>query len=352
MRIELLNKSLEEAYTRFIKGFEHTLLYASVKYRELLKEYTHATDEYLVAIDDNEAIQGVLPLFKKYAEGHGWIYNSLPFYGSNGAIIAADDNKEVRELLINKYLELLQGEDVSAGTIITSPFEANHAFYDEAIKPTYKDSRIGQVTFLPENSEQVMDVIHSKTRNNVRKGIRSDVKVSWEDGLEYLDFLFETHKENMTKIGGLYKPKEFFETVTRIFEYGTDYRIYVAKLGDVPVAALLNFYFNKTAEYFTPVTVEQYREFQPTSVILYTAMQDAVNDGYKWWNWGGTWLSQGGVYDFKKKWGTSDLPYYYYTTIKDEQLVKTPKEILLKEYPYFFALPFNQIQNENIGDSK
>lgn len=351
MRIELLNKSMEDAYTKFILGFEKTLLYASLKYRNLLKEYTHSEDEYLVAIEDDGMIRGVLPLFKKYAEGHGWVYNSLPFYGSNGAVIAADEDEEVRQLLVNKYLEMLNAESVVAGTIITSPLEANHTFYDDVIKPTFKDSRIGQVTFLPETSEQVMDVIHSKTRNNIRKGIRSEVQVTWEDGLDYLDFLFDTHKENMMKIGGLYKPREFFDTVTRIFEYGTDYRIYVAKVGGIPVAALLNFYFNKTAEYFTPVTVDQYREYQPTSVILYTAMQDAVSNGYKWWNWGGTWLSQGGVYDFKKKWGTTDLPYYYYTTIKDDSLVKTSKEILLREYPYFFVLPFNQISNENIGDS-
>lgn len=33
---------------------------------------------------------------------------------------------------------------------------------------------------------------------------------------------------------------------------------------------------------------------------------------------GGIWLTQGGVYDFKKKWGTIDKNYFYYTTIFDK----------------------------------
>jgi hypothetical protein len=70
-------------------------------------------------------------------------------------------------------------------------------------------------------------------------------------------------------------------------------------------------------------------------------MCDAVDEGYKWWNWGGTWLSQGGVYNFKSRWGTSDHKYFYYTKVYNEALLEYPTGTLLKEYPYFFVVPFN-----------
>jgi len=77
-------------------------------------------------------------------------------------------------------------------------------------------------------------------------------------------------------------------------------------------------------------------------------MQDAANKRCKNWNWGGTWLSQTGVYDFKKKWGTSDYPYYYYTKLFNERVRFSSKGALLKDYPGFFVLPFSElVETEN-----
>src|SRR5690606_25876230 len=99
------------------------------------------------------------------------------------------------------------------------------------------------------------------------------------------------------------------------------------------IAALLLFYYNKTVEYFTPAVVEKYRNLQPTALIIYQAMLDAHKQGYSNWNWGGTWLSQGGVYDFKKKWGTTEYRYFYYTNVIDETLYTSTKEYLLEKFP-------------------
>jgi lipid II:glycine glycyltransferase (peptidoglycan interpeptide bridge formation enzyme) len=121
--------------------------------------------------------------------------------------------------------------------------------------------------------------------------------------------------------------------------------VYVGYVDNRPVAALLLFYFNKTVEYFTPVVREEFRSLQPTSLIIYEAMKDAIRDSYDKWNWGGTWLSQGSVYDFKKRWGAAEKRYYYYTRVYNKEIIGTDKETLIKSYPNFFLLPFNQLQS-------
>ena len=65
-----------------------------------------------------------------------------------------------------------------------------------------------------------------------------------------------------------------------------DWSVFTAFHDGCPVAALLLFYFNKTVEYFTPVTVHEYRNFQPMSLIVFEAMRDAINRGMTNWNWG------------------------------------------------------------------
>ena len=61
------------------------------------------------------------------------------------------------------------------------------------------------------------------------------------------------------------------------------------------------------------------------------------------WNWGGTWLSQNGVYQFKSRWGTKDYPYFYHVRVVDPagMLEEVREDELLASYPYFYTIPFS-----------
>lgn len=343
MRIVVLDNTNEKDYDEFLKESPYPLFFASSAYKNLLSRFLNAEPNYLLAVNDIGKIVGSLPLIK-CDSNWGTVFNSLPFYGSNGGVMSFGDNNVVNQLL-RHYKELLGGEKVVSGTIVSSPFEPENEMYEKQLDVRFKDSRIGQVTIFGNvNEESLMDIFHYKTRNAIRKGIKSRVTVRWECGLDYLDFLSDVHQENMSKINVAFKPKSFFDLLPVLFNYGKQYRIYVAFHNNNPIAALLVFYFNRTVEYFTPATIEQYRELQPMNVIIYEAMKDAVSDGFLHWNWGGTSINQKGVYDFKKKWGTQDLPYYYYTTICDEKVFQLSKETLLKEFPFFYVAPFNALQ--------
>jgi lipid II:glycine glycyltransferase (peptidoglycan interpeptide bridge formation enzyme) len=82
------------------------------------------------------------------------------------------------------------------------------------------------------------------------------------------------------------------------------------------------------------------------SLLIYQAMQEAAQRGCWHWNWGGTWLTQDGVYRFKNRWGAQSKPYFYY--IREYARAcplrnLTAKEILA-EYPNFYVLPFNVLE--------
>src|SRR6185295_10454956 len=105
---------------------------------------------------------------------------------------------------------------------------------------------------------------------------------------EALAFIATEHRAAILAKSGLPKPDRFFDLVAACFTYGRDYDTYIARLDGRPVAGLLLFYFNDTAEYFTPVVQPEYRAMQPLSLIIWQAMRDAVARGMRHWNWGGT----------------------------------------------------------------
>jgi lipid II:glycine glycyltransferase (peptidoglycan interpeptide bridge formation enzyme) len=221
----------------------------------------------------------------------------------------------------------------------------DNAGYAAQASHELSDIRIGQLTDIAcdtNHAATLMQRYHSKTRNMVRKAEKQGFGVSIEN--DAFDFLYNTHLENMQVIGGTAKSPAFFEAVAKHFVAGKDYNIWVARHNNVPIAAMLLFYFSDMVEYFTPVIVEQWREAQPLSLLIYHAMIAASQAGYKQWNWGGTWVNQEGVYHFKKRWGAEDRRYHYYTHIQNPALYTTTPAELLQHYPGFFMLPFSALK--------
>lgn len=345
--IEKLKSEEYSLWDNFLKSSPHSLFFSSSKYKNLLENFLGIEGNYLIAKNDNGKVVGGLPFFVKHSD-IGAVVNSLPFYGSNGGIIEFEGNNNVKSLLYKTFQSELLKIKVLSTTLISSPFEKDLSYYTNKVKYVFTEKRIGQITTLPakgENlNEELMAIFHHKTRNMVRKCLKSEIKIVSEFNDKVLNFLIKVHKENMEAINGIHKPDDFFLKIPKVFEYESDFKIYTAYLNSKPVAALLVFYFNNTVEYFTPVIKSEYRNLQPMSGLIFKAMTDAVNKNYKYWNFGGTWLTQEGVYRFKKRWGAKDLEYKYFINVLDKSIYETNKKELLEKFSYFFTLPFDQLK--------
>lgn len=338
MRIERLAAAMFPAYEDFLANRETALLYQSPRFLSLVCDLLRAEQRTIVATDGDSGIVGALPLLA--IDGpYGKVLNSLPFYGSNGGIMA--QHELAAAALVSAYNQIVAEPGVAASTLVTNPLdEVDYS----SLKFDLTDERIGQFTslrFADHHAEHLMASFHHKTRNMIRKAERLQVTVSPE--IEMLDYVEDIHRENMLQIGGLAKPHRFFDLIPTYFRPALDYKVYVGRLDSEPVAALLVFYFNRTVEYFTPVVMEKYRETQALSAVIFKAMCDASRDGYHWWNWGGTWKSQEGVYRFKKRWGTQDKPYHYLVRLLNKQLFELEGATVLRTYPFFYVLPFSAL---------
>ncbi len=359
MHVERLVPSLESAYDEFSLRHPTSTLFQSLRYRAFLGKIiepvgvsSRTTEEhYLVAVDADRVV-GALPAFIKRNATYGNVVNSLPFVGSNGGVLvdpSVEDPQKVYHALLGSFHELCASVDAVSSTIINRPLDPDDAFYDAHSEFTATDERIGQVTPLPATpasadddaiDKAIMAMIHQKTRNVIRKAIGSDVSVSHSGDEAVLRRLHDIHHENMTAIGAPAKPWAVFEAIRDEFRYDDDYRVYVAEREGAVIAGLLVFFVNRVAEYFIPVTVSESRIFQPQSLLCLRAMREARRRGCTHWNWGGTSKDQTGVYGFKSRWGTLDLPYRYFVRERKPALRSLSGKTLLTEYPYFYTVPF------------
>lgn len=339
MKVIELQSSSEDAYQSFVNARRDALIYHTLEYRDLLTEITEGVARYFLCEDDKGIVRGILPLFQ--IDGpHGFVLNSLPYYGSNGGIVSETD--AARNALMSKYNDLVAAKGVAASTIIANPFNEDalaNASHD------YVDSRIGQVSPIDaaaDHEDVLMDRFHYKTRNMIRKAIKSGVTVTADNSL--IGQLREIHEENMNALGGKPKTPEFFEAMASLFAPRQQYRIYVACLDGKIAAALLLFFHGEVVEYFTPAVRKEYRDSQALSLTIFTAMVDASRAGFRWWNWGGTWSSQESLHRFKSRWGTQDRPYVYRTKVNDSSLIDASSKQLLIDYPYAYVMPFSALR--------
>ncbi|MBN4049743.1 hypothetical protein JYT36_00785, partial [Bacteroidales bacterium AH-315-N07] len=244
------------------------------KYRAFVEDLLNCKNYYFLAKNDQSDIIGVFPIMISYNKRLGNVANSLPFYGSNGGIIVSEklteaEKNDTRIALLGYVEDYIKNEKCITFTVITNPLDKNIKDWLE-ISFTYDllDSRIGQITQLPEDNQNVeedlMKMFEDPRPRNIRKAIKSGV--TWYDSYkeEDLEFLYKTHFENIKAINGIPKSKQFFMSIPTHFD-SSDYKIYIAEQNGEKIAALLLFYFNKTVEYFTPAIVEQYRNLQPTA---------------------------------------------------------------------------------------
>jgi len=337
MEVQVLRQNLYKKYDAFLIQHEGCMFYHSTQYKDFLEKLLNCESHYLLAIDNNE-IHGVLPLIMMNGK-YGFVINSLPFYGSHGGIVAKTQNALLT--LTQAYNDLLDQPNIAAATLVSNPFfevDYTHLKYDLI------DKRIGQWINLPNNIANLLTQFDSSARRNIKKAINAEISVAVDN--DAIDFLQTTHNQNMQSIGGIAKSNAFFKIITEIFEPNKNYKIFVAKKNDTYIAALLLFYFKDFVEYFTPVIQEEYRDKQPLALIIHEATKDAIDNGYKIWNWGGTWITQDSVYRFKKKWASLDKEYAYYVKINNKQLFSSTREELLKEYPNFFVIPFSKLGDE------
>ena len=357
MALELteLTSAHEPAYETLLQACPWAMLYHSLTYRRFLKDFLPATaeDHYLLAFDDG-VLAGALPAFVMTGP-LGPVFNSLPFFGSHGSILLRPGSRpEVADALAGAMKDLCRTRDVAFATVIDTPFSRHEEVFQRSMEFQCRDQRIGQFTALPEGddadlvNDSLLALYHQKTRNIVRKALKSGLSFSHDADPRTLDALHKLHEANILGIGGIAKPKRFFDSIAATLQVDRDYRIYTARTesGEI-VCALMLLYFKDTVEYFVPATAETWRTAQPLSALIHLSMRDAVLErGARRWNWGGTWLTQDGVYHFKSRWGTCDYPYQYYTRVFPDlqRLLGVSRQTLLQGYPWFYTVPFSALE--------
>lgn len=335
------NKLNEERYNLLQESSYQSLIYTDLTFLDAIATST-SSKLYFIVDERDESYALALP-FCLYFGPIGPVINSLPFFGSNGGAIASEEFEVSESLIIDSLIQFAEEKKCISITVIESPLRPGNK--ENFKKFTLRDSRISLLNEFHSGmtSDQLMGSFSAPRPRNIRKAISSGIEVKESHSFESIEFLAETHRVNIEAIGGIPKPKDFFIQFLRDLPE-SKWLILEATLEGRRIASLLLLRGKNVTEYFTPAIISEFRNIQPLSLLIYVGMQKSIENGVHFWNWGGTWHSQSGVYDFKKKWGAKELTYTYYCMVLKNEIKHLSPEFFTQSYPYFYVIPFDYLE--------
>ncbi|MBF0509638.1 MAG: peptidoglycan bridge formation glycyltransferase FemA/FemB family protein [Deltaproteobacteria bacterium] len=339
--ISRLNPADSDDWTRFIQDQPAAMVYHSLTFKQFLEDAIGGEPVYLVARRDGRVV-GVLPAWMSEDLGIGRVINSLPFFGSNGSVLA--ENQADAAALFSALDEMARDTDCLTATIVSNPYQPAAGM--KALPPGFSplDSRVCQVTPLPEDGPdleaRLMTGYEGRTRTAIRKARKEGVNTMISNGREELRVFHRVHQESITFLGGVPKPLAILETL--IHDFGDQAEIIYAVKERELLAGAIFLFFQDKVEYYTVFSRPEARPRQPLSLVVLAAMHVAAQRGCRFFSFGGTWPTQLGVSQFKQGFGAQGRPYSYYIKLyRDLNFFKQlGREKILKYFPWFYVIPF------------
>lgn len=287
------------------------------------------------------------------------VINSSPFYGSHGGFykLFEDENLMSEKCSMESLVKWLTEKDVTSLTIVENPYASKDEIQKNKellniIKTKQYISydiikRFSSVRWTDKTKDvdDLMAGYHSKTRNCLRKYLKSSAEIKTYDMTsqgydDVIYWLANEHNKGIQAKNGVAKPLSYFQNLKKYYEKNR-IEIKISYLDGELIAGLLNFKTCNQVEYWTPVTTDLGKVNNAIYGLIHDTLKDITGKDGAFLNFGGSWDTQNDLQRFKLRFGSEVKEYRYHCFIQSNSILKMSPDEILKLYPNFFVRKFN-----------
>ncbi len=297
MKVRYLTPADEARWDDFVLSESRCTFFHQIKWK-LLIEKVHPRrffhPRYLFAENEN-GIQGILPLFlfKHWYFGNKLI--SVPFAMVGGCCV---NSQEAEFCLVDEairickrenasYLELRQIDDLHQNLLVNDHYH----------------------TFILDLTPGV-DAIFKGFRKDIRKRIRESESKPIRIDLETRDIetFYTVYSEGQHRLGTPVIKRDW--VMNLFYDFPAYHKVAIAYHEDKPIAVKLIRMFKQDYDLVLGYALPEYRDLLPNHRIIWSALQDACERGFKHFDFGRS-IPESGTFSFKEGWGTQDIQFHY-----------------------------------------
>ncbi|MDQ2891201.1 MAG: FemAB family PEP-CTERM system-associated protein [Gemmatimonadota bacterium] len=256
---------------------------------------------YIAARDASGALRGVLPLVRIRSRLFGHYLISMPFLNYGGPV---GDSEAITALA--RYAATMA--DDCGATLLEMRCRGE---IPSGRQFAISHRKITVLMDMSGGSEALWRRLPSKVRSQIRRPAKDGVIVQF--GSDQVAPFYSVFARHMRDLGTPVMSRRFFELAAQ--EFGENALFAVAYRGATPVACGAGFACGEGAEReFEIVWASALREYSRTSanmLIYWEVMKRASDAGARTFNFGRC-TPGGNTHRFKKQWGTTDAPLWWY----------------------------------------
>jgi len=199
---------------------------------------------------------------------------------------------------------------------------------------------ITYITNLERKIDEIYNLLHNKTRYDVRKGEKEGLEFEVSASRESMDIYFELKYNDKNKIEEIKeKNKKFADNIWEtLFQKGLK-KNFIVRYKEKPQAFITNFLFNENISQVGVATLSNSK--YAGSFLIWNTIKWAIENNYKTYDVGGAnpnpiSSKEKGIELFKSKWASEKFDYYICTKVFNKikynisKLIKNPKGIKYK----------------------
>jgi peptidoglycan pentaglycine glycine transferase (the first glycine) len=131
---------------------------------------------------------------------------------------------------------------------------------------------------LKPSEQDLLSVMKQKTRYNIHLAERKGVRVRMASESDF-SLLYDLYAQTSIRDGFIIRPKEYYYSVWKMLFENSKACGLIAEFENMPVAALILFYFGKKAWYFYGMSSEQHRDKMPNYLLQWEAIKQVKHLG-------------------------------------------------------------------------
>lgn len=296
IQIQRLQPAAAPAWDSYVSKHPHGSPFHLTAWGRTLESVFRFRPENLVATGPGGAITGVLPLYEVDNFMTGRVLISSPF-AVYGGILA--DSDEVRDAIAREARRIGEERNVQYIELRnTDPSQVTGATPVDRYVTFTQDVK-------PMTDEELLATVHKKTRNMVRKALKSPFSTRMT---ESLDTFYALMCNNYRRLGTPIFPRSFFETMKKNFGPMVDVREIL--VNEDVAAAAYNFLYNGSMHTYYAASSPAFLNLAPNNYMYFDFLRWAGNNGLHVFDFGRS-KKESGTYEFKRHWGTvvRELPY-------------------------------------------
>lgn len=358
LSVAALSPAEAAPYRDLLGAAELALAQQTVAWSEVIAPLGPDTPWFLVAREaGSETPMGGLPLYHYEAEP-GSILTSVPQAGPLGGVVLrrgldGETRARVTAALKAAALDLARELSVCALTVISNPFTQDELDYASGHPPDLVLENFCQVldverVLRPEGDAWVIDTGKSShdriVRKNLNKARKSGLEVGWGT-LDDFQPWYEIHVQRHTELGARPLPRALLENLLHTMGAAGTGGLVVVRSEGTLCGGCLFIWGQTVVDAFIMSASQQSLQLGTNYAITDFTLRWARERGLRWFNWQSCPRASG-VFTFKRRWGSQELPYAFLTwTLPGFQrlLALSPAEVG-EHYPGHYVAPFEAVQ--------